>query len=149
MVLGDDPSFDRALAGAILGTPSDAIVAADDKGIIRFWNSGAERIFGYVRGEAIGQSLDIIVPEGLRERHWNGYHHVMETGESRYGEGDLLSVPGIRKDGTRISIEFTIVLLRDSECAIMGIAAIMRDVTARFEEMRSLKQKLKEANALS
>jgi PAS domain S-box-containing protein len=113
--------------------------------MIRFWNPGAERIFGYTSGEAIGQSLDIIIPEGLRKRHWDGYHRVMTSGESRYGHGDILAVPGINKDGARISIEFTIVPLRDETAQLIGLAAIMRDVTKRFEEMRLMKQKLAEA----
>ena len=131
-----------ALARSILGTVSDAIIATDREGVIRFWNPGAERIFQYMAAEAIGQTLDIIIPERLRARHWSGYRHVMDTGESRYGQGDLLAVPGVRKDGSRISLEFTIVTLTDGDGRIGGIAAIMRDITARFEEMRELKQKL-------
>jgi PAS domain S-box-containing protein len=130
------------LADAVLRTNSDAIVAADKDGIIRFWNPGAERIFGHASGDAIGQSLDIIIPERLRARHWLGYRQVMATGESRYGHGDILAVPGIRKDGGRISLEFTIVPLRDETGQMIGMAAIMRDVTSRFEEMRALRQKL-------
>src|SRR6185436_7899408 len=92
------------LAKAVLSTGSDAIIAADKDGIIRFWNAGAERIFGYTSEEAVGASLDIIIPERLRQRHWHGYHHVLNGGESRYGHGDILAVPGVRKDGTAISI---------------------------------------------
>ena len=97
-------------------------------------------------GEAIGQSLDIIIPERLRTRHWLGYRHVMATGESRYDHGDILAVPGIRKDGARISLEFTIVPLRDGSGQMVGMAALMRDVTTRFEEMRALRHKLAEAS---
>jgi PAS domain S-box-containing protein len=106
---------------------------------------GAERIFGYASADAIGRSLDIIIPERLRKRHWDGYRHVIASGESRYGEGDILAVPGMKQDGTRVTIEFTIVPLRDGAGALTGLAAIMRDVTERFEEMRALKQKLAEA----
>ena len=131
--------FVRRLAGAVLHTSPDAIVYADCVGAIRFWNTGAERIFGFSEAEALGQSLDIIIPERLRQRHWDGYARVMATGESRYGHGDLLSVPAVRKDGTRISVEFTIVSLRDEAGQIEGVAAIMRDATARFEEMKALR----------
>jgi PAS domain S-box-containing protein len=130
----------ETLGAAILSTGSDAIVATDRDGLIQFWNPGAERIFGHSRGEAVGQTLDLIIPEHLRARHWQGYRQMMQTGESRYNHGDLLSVPGLRKDGTRISLEFTIVPLRDAE----GIVAFMRDVTQRFEEMRALRKKLAE-----
>jgi nitric oxide dioxygenase len=142
-------SFSDILAKAVLSTSSDAIIAADKEGTIRFWNPGAERIFGYARDAAIGQSLDIIIPERLRKRHWDGYHNVIRTGESRYGHGDVLSVPGIKQDGAGVSIEFTIVLLRDGAGELTGLAAIMRDVTKRFEETRALKQKLAEAAKLS
>jgi nitric oxide dioxygenase len=139
-------SFYDTLSKAVLSTSSDGIIAADKEGIIRFWNPGAERIFGYARDAAIGQSLDIIIPERLRKRHWDGYHHVIRSGESRYGHGDVLAVPGIRQDGAGVSIEFTTVLLRDGTGELIGLAAIMRDVTRRFEEMRALKQKLAEAS---
>jgi PAS domain S-box-containing protein len=133
--------FESKLAQALLQSMSDAIVASDSAGRITFWNPGAERIFGFSRAEAIGQSLDLIIPEGLRERHWTGYTQVMRTGESRYGHGDLLSVPALHKDGARLSIEFTIVPLKDDAGAMTGMAAILRDVTARFEEMRALRQR--------
>ena len=139
----------NALAEALLRTDTDAIVASDREGIIQFWNPGAERIFGYTHGDAIGQSLDIIIPARLRERHWRGYRHVMATGESRYGHGDVLAVPGRRKDGADISLEFTIVPLRDETGQMIGLAAIMRDVTARFEEIRTLRQKLAGVNKLA
>jgi PAS domain S-box-containing protein len=120
----------------------DAIVYADDAGVIRFWNSGAERIFGYAASEAVGQSLDIIIPERLRARHWEGFHQVMQTGQSRYGTGDLLAVPGQRKNGERVSLEFTIVPLRDADGRMLGMAAILRDVTQRFNEMKTLRDQL-------
>ena len=135
-------SIPRGLTEAILGTVSDAIIATDADGLISFWNPGAARIFGFTAEEAVGRSLDLIIPENLRARHWMGYNRVMATGESHYGQGDLLSVPGLTKDGRRISVEFTIVLLHDGERKPVGIAAILRDVTKRFEEARELKRQL-------
>lgn len=132
------------LAKAILSSRSDAIIAADKDGIIRFWNPGAERIFGYPSEAAVGTSLDIIIPERLRQRHWHGYNEVMNGRESRYGHGDILAVPSIRKDGATISIEFTIAPLHDDAGVLIGLAAILRDVTKRFEEMQTLKRKLQE-----
>jgi len=136
-------NFEDQLGSALLQSMSDAIIASDREGRITFWNPGAERIFGFLRSEAVGQSLDLIIPERLRERHWTGYTEVMRTGESRYGHGDLLSVPALRKDGRRLSIEFTIVTLKDEAGAMIGMAAILRDVTARFEEMRALRLRAK------
>lgn len=132
------------LAKSLLATRSDAIVVADREGIIRFWNPGAERIFGYSAEEAIGRSLDLIIPERLRERHWHGYRQTVATGQSRYGEGDLLSVPAQHKNGGTLSVEFTIVPLKDERGAMVGMAAVMRDVTKRFAEIRELKRKLTE-----
>lgn len=131
-----------ALARAVLSTKSDALIAADKKGVIQFWNPGAMRIFGFSEAEALGQSLDIIIPERLRQRHWDGYDKTMATGESRYGESDLLAVPAVRKDGTQLSIEFTIMMLRDDDGEIIGIAALLRDITKRFEELHALKRQL-------
>jgi PAS domain S-box-containing protein len=87
--------------------------------------------------------MDFIIPENLRGRHWEGYHRVMATGETKYGK-DTLAVPALRKDGTRISIEFTIVLLRDDEGKPAGNAAVIRDVTARWQKDKALKERLAE-----
>ena len=137
------------LGEALLHSASDAIIATDRDGLITFWNPGAERIFGFTAAEAIGQSLDLIVPENLRARHWSGFRHTMATGTSRYGHGDLLSVPGLTREGARISVEFTIVLLRDGTQAVTGTVAVMRDVTKRFEEVRELKRRLAGAGGQS
>lgn len=136
----------HGLIDAILGTASDAIIATDADGRITFWNPGATRIFGFTSEEAIGSSLDLIIPENLRARHWAGYHRVMATGESHYGQGDLLSVPGLTKDGRRISVEFTIILLHDQGRELVGTAAILRDATKRFEELRELRRQLRNSN---
>jgi PAS domain S-box-containing protein len=134
-----------ALGEALLRSVSDAIVATDREGRVTFWNPGAERIFGFSAEEVAGQSLDIIIPENLRARHWEGFRHTMATGTSRYGQGDLLSVPALTKDARRISVEFTIVLLRDGGQEVTGTVAVMRDVTKRFEEVRELRRRLAEA----
>jgi PAS domain S-box-containing protein len=144
-----DAENTRALTGsslleALLQTSSDAIVVSDAEGRIVFWNPGAARIFGFDAVEAVGQSLDLIIPERLRARHWQGYRHVMATGHSRYGEGDLLSVPALTKDGRRISVEFTIVMLRDEHGIAVGMASIMRDSTKHFEELKSLRRRIAE-----
>jgi PAS domain S-box-containing protein len=138
---GLDADLGADLGAALLGGASDAIVATDREGRITFWNPGAERMFGFSAAEADGQSLDLIIPENLRARHWSGFRHTMATGESRYGHGDLLSVPALTKDGRRISVEFTIVMLRDG-AEVTGTVAVMRDVTRRFEEVRELKRRL-------
>jgi PAS domain S-box-containing protein len=117
------------------------VIFADRHGAIRLWNRGAETIFGYSAEEALGQSLDLIIPERFRARHWDGYRQVMATGVTSYGRR-LLAVPAIRKDGQRISIEFSIALLKDEHGAVTGAAAIVRDVTARWHAERDLRKRL-------
>ena len=137
--MANDPErFARTLVDGM----SDAIVYADEAGLIRVWNKGAERIFGFSETEALGGTLDIIIPASLRSRHWDGYREVMRTGRSRYGDGQILAVPASRKDGSRLSVEFTIVPFTGADGRMTGIAAIMRDTTARFEELRALRRQL-------
>ena len=123
------------LCRRIVAEAGDAIIFADRDGIIRLWNQGAERIFGYGAEEAVGQPLDLIIPENLRERHNQGYRRVMAIGASKYGQ-ELLAVPGKCKDQRRISLEFTISLIKDDQGQILGTAAILRDVTARWQKER-------------
>jgi len=118
----------------------DAIVYADFGGLIRFWNDSAERIFGYSAKEAIGSSLDLIMPEHLRARHWAAYGETMRTGKTRYGDGDVLAVPALGKGGKPLSIEFTIFPYRDADGSLRGVGAILRDVTKRFEELKALRR---------
>jgi PAS domain S-box-containing protein len=132
-----------ALAQQIIEGAGDAIIFADGEGKIRLWNAAAERVFGYPAAEALGCSLDLIVPEKHRPCHWEGYTRVMQTGETKYG-GELLAVPAIRRDGSRISIEFTVTLVWDDDGAVQGIAAIVRDVSARREAETSLRRRLQE-----
>ena len=127
----------------IIEGAQDAIIFADKEGIIRLWNSGAEAIFGYSAEEAIGETLDLIVPEKLREKHWEGYRKVMDTGVTKYGS-DILAVPALKKDDSRLSVEFTIVLLKNDSGKPIGTAAIMRDVTERWQKEKELKKRLAE-----
>ena len=129
------------LVRQMINDAPDAILISDLKGVIRFWNRGAEQIFGHAAVEAVGQSLDLIIPENLRSRHWEGYWRVMASGETKYKTG-LLSSPGIRKDGSRVSLEFSMVLLHDKAGAMQGCASIMRDVTERWQKEKELKERL-------
>jgi len=137
---------ERLYRQVVEGSP-DAIILGDPEGVIRLWNAGATAIFGFTAAEAVGQSMDLIIPERLRGRHWDGYRKVMATGTSRYGAGDLLAVPAIRKDGSSLSVEFTIQMLKDEAGRITGLVAILRDVTKRFQREKELGRKLKELEA--
>ncbi len=118
-----------------------AIVFADRDGIVRLWNSGAEAMFGYRAEEVLGQTLDLIVPERHRARHWEGYRSVMATGMTKYGR-ELLAVPAVNKDGRRISIEFSIALLRAPTGEVLGAAAFLQDVTERWQKQKEMKERL-------
>jgi PAS domain S-box-containing protein len=135
-----DSGYD-SLAGGIVEAAVDAVIYADAEGKIRLWNAAAERMFGFSADEAIGRMLDLIIPEKLRGRHWTGYHEVMRTGETRYST-ELLAVPAIRNDGTRISLEFSVALLRAADGKPSGIAAILRDVTERRKREQETLQRL-------
>jgi PAS domain S-box-containing protein len=137
----DQTGFRDWLCCRLVAESRDAIIFVDKDALIRLWNAGAEAMFGYRAGEMEGQSLDRIIPDPLRARHNEGFHRVMATGESRYA-ADLLAVPGLRKDGSRISLEFTITLIKDDEGTVLGAAAIMRDVTARWKREQELKKRL-------
>ncbi len=123
-----------------------AIIFGDREGKILLWNRGAEEMFGWTASEAVGQSMDLIIPEKQRGRHWEGYEQVMQTGVSKYGR-DLLAVPAQTKDGRRISVEFNISLVRSPEGEITGAAATMQDVTARWERDKQLRARLAAAEA--
>jgi PAS domain S-box-containing protein len=128
---------------ALVANTDHAVVVADRDGVIWFWNPAAEKMFGHSRSAALGATLDLIIPENLRARHWAGYRRVTQSGQTDYA-GRTLAVPAIRRDGTRISVEFTVTLLRDAGGAIWGIGAILRDVSAKWEEQRSLRRRLGE-----
>lgn len=128
------------------GSP-DAVLVSDRGGAIRGWNAAATRLFGYGAAEAVGVSMDLIVPERLRGRHWDGWERVMETGVTRYGDGQLLAVPAMHKDGRQLSVEFSIQLLKDGGGRIEWVVAIFRDVTERFQKDKALKLRLRELEA--
>ena len=122
---------------------ADAVIFADLSGAIRLWNPAAERLFGFTEAEALGSSLDLIVPERFRERHWAGYNKTMATGQTRYAH-DVLRVPAVHKDGRPLSIAFTVGLLYGPNGNVTVILAVIRDETARFPEDRDLRKRLAE-----
>jgi PAS domain S-box-containing protein len=132
---------------ALVGAVGDAICTSDVAGAITSWNSGAERMFGFTTAEAMGQSLDIIIPERLRKRHWDGYHETMASGVTKYGH-DVLRVPAIDKAGRALSIAFTVVMLHDGAGKVSGIGSVMRDETERFNRDRAMRKRLAELEAL-
>ncbi|MDM0105390.1 PAS domain S-box protein [Variovorax sp. J22R24] len=133
---------------ALIAAVGDAIIASDASGAITLWNAGAERMFGYTESEALGRSLDLITPERLRQRHWDGYHKAMDTGTTKYGN-DLLRVPATHKDGRSMSIAFTVAMLFTPEGAVSAVVAVIRDETQRFQDERTLRKRLAELEGLA
>jgi PAS domain S-box-containing protein len=121
----------------------DAVIASDPSGAINLWNPSATRMFGFTEAEALGKSLDIIIPQRQQQRHWDGYHKTMETGITKYGN-DVLRVPAVHKDGHTLSIAFTVAMLHTPDGKISAIVAVVRDESARFAEDRALKKRLTE-----
>lgn len=140
------PLSDEWLCQKIVAESNDAIIFADRQGFIRLWNRGAEEIFGYPAAAALGQSLDLIIPESMRDRHNQGYQRVMATGRTKYSQ-ELLAAPGVRQDQARISLEFSITLITDDQGLVLGAAAIIRDVTARWSQERERQRRLADLEA--
>ena len=130
----------------LLKAIGDGVVVADAKGDIIFWNAAAERIFGFSEQEAIGKSLDLIIPERQRQRHWDGYHKTMDTGQTRYGH-DLLRVPALHKEGRPLSIAFTVAMLYTPDHKVSAIVAIVRDETVRWTDERDMRRRIAELEA--
>lgn len=131
----------------ILDGSPDAILVSDPAGTVRYWNAAAERVFGFSASEALGASMDFIIPERLRGRHWAGWEAVMRSGVTRYGQGQLLAVPALHKDGRQLSIEFSIQLAKDAGGQIEWVIAVFRDVTERFAREKALRAQLKALEA--
>jgi PAS domain S-box-containing protein len=135
------PYSPEYLCRRIVADSRDAIIFADQEGIIRLWNQGAEAMFGFPAAEALGQPLEMIIPDNLRARHNEGYRRVMASGSTRYAQ-DLLAVPALRRDGARISVEFTVTLVRGEKGEILGTGAVIREVTARRQREKALRERL-------
>jgi PAS domain S-box-containing protein len=141
--------FDDGVLADLVRGMADAVVIADPDGTITFWNDAATRLFGWPAAEAIGESLDLIIPERLRDRHWTGYRSVMASGHTSYGDR-LLEVPALHRDGRSLSIAFTVSLLRHTETDVpYAIAAVLRDDTERWQERRRLRAQLAEVTGAS
>ena len=131
---------------ALVAALGDAVMVCDAQGAITLWNPACERMFGFTEAEVLGRSMDIIIPERLRGRHWEGYHKTMATGITKYGT-DVLRVPAVDKQGRSLSIAFTVAMLYTAEGKVGAIASVIRDETARFSDERALKKRLADAEA--
>ena len=131
---------------ALVAALGDAVMVCDAEGAITLWNPACERMFGFTEAEVLGRSMDMIIPERLRGRHWEGYHKTMATGITKYGT-DVLRVPAVDKQGRSLSIAFTVAMLYTAEGKVGAIASVIRDETTRFSDERALKKRLADAEA--
>ena len=131
---------------ALLEALADAVMVCDADGAIVLWNPACERMFGHSEADVLGKTMDMIIPERLRGRHWDGYHKTMATGVTKYGH-DVLRVPAVDKQGRMMSIAFTVAMLHSADGKVSAIASIIRDETSRFNDERSLKKRLSELEA--
>lgn len=126
----------------------DGIIVSDATGTINFWNDAATRIFGFTSAEAVGASLDLIIPPRQQQRHWDGYHRTLATGITRYGS-TVLRVPALHREGKPLSIAFTVALLRGADGAVTGVLAVVRDDTDAWQELRDLRALLRASQCQS
>ena len=131
---------------ALVAAVGDAVMVCDAQGAILLWNPACERLFGHTEAEVLGKTMDMIIPERLRKRHWEGYEKTMATGITKYGH-DVLRVPAVDKQGRTMSIAFTVAMLHSPEGKVSAIAAIIRDETSRFNDERALKKRVAELEA--
>jgi PAS domain S-box-containing protein len=135
------------LAGLLVAQAPDGVIFADREGVIREWNASAMAIFGYAREEAVGQTLDLIVPERFREAHWRGYDRALADGDTKY-RGQAMPTRSARKDGTTLYVELTFAIIHDGDGAVIGALAHARDITERFARERAERDRLRELERL-
>ena len=131
---------------ALIAAIGDGVMVCDANGAITLWNPACERLFGHTEAEMLGQSMDMIIPERLRKRHWEGYDKTMASGITKYGH-DVLRVPAVNKQGESLSIAFSVALLHDADGKVSAIAAVIRDETTRFNDDRALRKRLADLEA--
>lgn len=139
----ENPPIDPA---ALLAAIGDAVIVSDVQGKVTVWNPAAERLFGWTAAEAIGQSMDMIIPSRLRQRHWAGYDQSMQTGQTRYAH-DVLRVPAVDKAGRALSIAFTVFMLFGPDGKPGACGAVIRDETERFAQDRELRRRVADLEA--
>jgi PAS domain S-box-containing protein len=128
---------------ALVTSLGDGVMASDAQGLIVLWNPACTRMFGYTEADALGKSLDLIIPQRQQKPHWDGYNKTMATGITKYGN-DVLRVPAMHKDGHTLSIAFTVSMLHNPDGSVSAIIAVIRDESVKFAEERALKKRVNE-----
>lgn len=135
--------MDTQLQTDLLDQGPDAVIFAGTDGLVAYWNAAAERIFGHTSAAAMGQSLDIIIPEQYREAHWTAYARALADGDTKY-RGQSLATRSVRADGEKIYVELSFGIIKDAAGASIGAIATARDITERFTADREMRRKLRE-----
>ena len=133
----------NALPNDILQSMPEALVFADLKGIIQRWNPGAENVFGFTATEAVGQSLDLIIPERMRKAHWEGFNKAIERGGTLPGRTSAIT-RAIHKSGDPFYVDMSFAMVKDPAGKLIGSMAVARDATKRFQEEKELRRQLAE-----
>jgi PAS domain S-box-containing protein len=120
-------------------TDAEAVIFADRGGVIRYWGRGAEIVFGHPAADALGESLDLIIPERFRSAHWQAYDRAVESGLTKY-EGRTLTTRSVRKDGSKLFVDLSFDLVKDARDAVVGALAIGRDCTERYLAERAQRE---------
>jgi PAS domain S-box-containing protein len=135
MTIARNPTTDT-LAADIMTCMQEAVVYADLEGIIRYWNHGSEMVFGFSADEAVGQSVDIIVPEKMRKAHWDGYNKAIAHGDTLSGRGARMT-RALQKSGEPLYVEMSFAMVRNQAGTLTGSIAVARDATARYMAERA------------
>lgn len=136
----------ESLAAQILHSIPEAVIYSDLEGIVRVWNSGAEKIFGWSAEEALGQSLDMIIPERMRKAHWDGFNQAIARGGVKPGRTSMIT-RSLHKTEEFIYIDMSFEMVRDAQGQMLGSLAVARDATKRFNEEKALRKQLAELTA--
>jgi PAS domain S-box-containing protein len=139
---------DEIDSAALIEQSPDAVIFADRDGVIRVWNAAAERIFGYAAADALGQDLNIIIPESLRESHWAGYDRALAAGDTKY-RGQSLATKAVRADGSPTYVELSFAIVHAADGSVIGALAHARDINERFERERAMRRRLRELEPAS
>lgn len=126
---------------SIVAQLSDAIIFADGEGVIRVWNRGAEALFGFAAAEAIGRSLDIIIPERFRQAHWSGYRKAIEGGHVQHG-AQVRTTRALHQDGRKLYVDMSFGVVTGDDGAVLGSVAMARDATARHAAETALRARV-------
>lgn len=118
-----------------------SVIVSDREGRITVWNEASEALFGFTVAEAVGQSLDLIIPEHLRKAHWDGFDRSIASGATKYA-GKVMTTRAVHKDGRKLYVDFSFGIVKDASGAVVAVTAVGRDGTERFLRDKEMRAKL-------